>query len=289
MYSLRHPYPDECPAIVRFIFECQASPASRCLHLDWTEAGIDRDVQDLNQPFEEAFRLVCAGETVIGVLGCDLDIEAGRGWLHGPFALDQDWDEVVGLLFAELWNRLPTQITRVSNYLECAFARGLAFHERFGFVPKGLSHIYKAEYRSATPVAAVRPFLPSDAEALCALHARAFPQSWLSGPQMIAKLADDNAVLIAWHEGHRAGYIRLSRHVSLSEGSVDFVAVEPGWRGKGLGRQLLLAGLHWIFVQQHLRTALLNVSDSNTNARQLYESAGFELFQSGVALDWWKK
>lgn len=288
MYTLRPPRSDEQELVVDFIFGLQARPESRCLHLDSSREGIRHDLQDLSQAFTEAFRLVFADTELVGLLGCDLDLAAGRGWLHGPFARARDWEQIVGLLFADLWKHLPSEIHRVSNYLELAFTRGLTFHQQSGFVPKGLSHIYRARRQAITAPAGIQPFKPSDAESLCQLHALAFHQSWLSGPEMIARIDSRQAVLIAWEQGQRVGYIRLSRHISLREGQIDFVAVEPGWRGKGIGRRLLQAGLHWIFSLQDLESAYLNVSDSNTNARQLYESAGFSLFQSGLALDWWK-
>ena len=288
LYTIRPPRPDELDRLVDFSLPLQARPETRCLHMDWTAAGIRADVQDLDVPFESAFRFALAGDKLVGLLGADLDLGSGRGWLHGPFARDTDWEAIVGQLFAELWQRLPAEIGRVSNYLELAFVRGLDFHARFGFVQKGVSHIYRAARRATAPVAGVGPFAPADTEALCRLHAQAFPQTWISGPEMIAAIDPDHPLLIARHEGQAAGYIRLNRHVSLSEGSVDFVAVEPGCRGQGIGRRLLEAGLDWIFATRGLETALLNVSDSNANARQLYESAGFTLFQSGAALDWWR-
>lgn len=289
MYTIRKPRFDELDVLVDFITAAQARPDSRCLHLDWTPEGIRADVQDLDEPFQEAFRFACEGETIVGVLGGDIDVGAGRAWLHGPFARDRDWDLIVEMLCDDLWQRLPASVGRVSNYIELANARALDQHARRGFVRKGLSHIYRADGPPAQPEvrAGIRPFALSDADRICELHAAAFPQTWISGPEMISKIDATHPLLIASANGEAAGYLRLSRHASLPEASVDFVAVAESQRGKGLGRQLLLAALDWIFREQGLSTAFLNVSDDNVNAKQLYESAGFRLFQSGVALDWW--
>lgn len=287
-YTIRQPHSHELQRLVDFIAASQAQPETRCLHVDWTPEGILADVQDLNQPFTEAFRLACEGDTLVGVLGCDLDLNSGRGWLHGPFAREDDWERIVSELFSDRLHRLPAEIGRLSNYLELSFARGLDFHARLGFVRKGISHIYRAERQSVSRPPEVTVFEAGDADGLLQLHERAFPQTWISGADMIAKLDKSHPVLVARREGQLAGYIRLSQHVSLPEGTVDFVAVNPDFRGAGLGRALLLAGLDWIFNQRGLETAFLNVSDDNANARKLYESAGFNLFQSGVALDWWR-
>ncbi len=291
-YTLRPVEADELQQLVDFIVPLQADPKSRCLHVDWTAEGILADVQDLNQPFTEAFCVLVAGDTWLGVLGCDQDLEAGRGWLHGPFIAavvsNSDWQQLAGALFDDLFSRLPASINRLSNYLELSFERGLTQHADQGFVPKGISHIYRADYQAVSSQIAIRTITHADQAVLAALHDQAFPQSWLSPAELSSTLDETHQVLVAEHQGQPAGYIRLSQHVSLSEGTVDYVAVDPNYRGLGLGRQLLLAGLDWIFNQRNLQTAFLNVSDDNANARNLYKSAGFSLYQSGVALDWWR-
>lgn len=291
-YTIRPIEADELQQLVNFIVPLQADPQSRCLHVDWTAEGILADVQDLNQPFTEAFRVLLEGDTWLGILGCDQDLEAGRSWLHGPFidpaVSDSDWQQLAGALFVDLFDRLPASINRLSNYLELNFERGLTQHADQGFVPKGISHIYRADHQAVHSQAAIRAITPDDHAVLAALHDRAFPQSWLSPAELSSTLDETHQVLVAEHQGQPAGYIRLSQHISLLEGTVDYVAVDSAYRGLGLGRQLLLAGLDWIFNQRNLQTAFLNVSDDNANARKLYESAGFSLYQSGVALDWWR-
>jgi mycothiol synthase len=63
---------------------------------------------------------------------------------------------------------------------------------------------------------------------------------------------------------------RLRRH----DGWVALMATRPAYRGKGLGRALLLAGLEQLKAQG-VERALLGTQSKNTSARQLYESAGF--------------
>jgi ribosomal protein S18 acetylase RimI-like enzyme len=287
-YQLRPPESQDLEQVLGLIAICQADPASRCLHVDQSPAGILADMQDLDQPWEDAFRLVWAGSELVGVLGSDLDLEAGRAWLHGPFSRSDDWQKIFGLLFEDLWTRLPVGISRVSNYLEQSFVRGLNFHSDWGFVAKGVSHILQATPQSTHRPHEIQPFLPSDTEMLCQLHALAFPASWLSGPAMIAQADETHPILIAWLNGQRVGYIRLSQHIELPEGQIDFLAVEPAWRGQGLGKKLLQAGLDWVFTQRKLKQAFLNVSATNTAALALYLNLGFALSQSGVALDWWR-
>jgi mycothiol synthase len=61
------------------------------------------------------------------------------------------------------------------------------------------------------------------------------------------------------------------------EGWIDILGTIRDWRGKGLGRSLLLHGLHSL-KSAGLDTALLGVdSTSPTGANRLYESAGFRV------------
>lgn len=294
-YTLR--VPDDLDALVALIAACQQDPAQRCLHCDQTPAGLRAEILALDPPWQAAFLGVYSGadsgadsgSELLAVLGCDCDFEMGRGWLHGPFAQDKDWQNLFQQLFDGWEQRLPATITRLSNYLDQANQRGLDFHLQRGFQAKGLFYVVEAKAQPIQRPASVRPFLPSDAEMLCQLHTLAFPAAWLSGPAMITQRDETHAVLIAWEQGQRVGYIRLSQHLELPEGEIEYLAVDPAWRGRGIGRKLLLAGLDWIFAERGLPTAVLNVSADNAKALELYLSVGFEVKERAIALDLWRK
>jgi mycothiol synthase len=63
------------------------------------------------------------------------------------------------------------------------------------------------------------------------------------------------------------------------------LGVDPDYRGRGLGRQLLLAGLSYL-RNKSLRVAVLTVDSENKAARALYKSVGFELWKSSL---WYEK
>jgi [ribosomal protein S18]-alanine N-acetyltransferase len=62
--------------------------------------------------------------------------------------------------------------------------------------------------------------------------------------------------------------------VMVDEAHVTTFAVDPGWRRRGVGEQLLLALLD-IAVARRAREATLEVRLSNVPARRLYEKYGF--------------
>jgi mycothiol synthase len=63
----------------------------------------------------------------------------------------------------------------------------------------------------------------------------------------------------------------------VHEGWIELLGTVRGWRRKGLGRSLLLHGLHSL-RSAGMDTALLGVdSESPTGANKLYESVGFRI------------
>ncbi|NLG54915.1 MAG: mycothiol synthase [Rhodococcus sp.] len=65
-------------------------------------------------------------------------------------------------------------------------------------------------------------------------------------------------------------------------GEVYVVAVSPAAQGRGLGRVLTLAGLHYL-QQRDLRTVLLYVEGDNEAALRTYERLGFTRFHTDIA------
>lgn len=68
-----------------------------------------------------------------------------------------------------------------------------------------------------------------------------------------------------------------NRRRGVREGWIDLLGTTRAWRRKGLGKALLLHGLHCL-KSAGMDTALLGVdSESLTGANRLYESAGFRI------------
>jgi mycothiol synthase len=63
------------------------------------------------------------------------------------------------------------------------------------------------------------------------------------------------------------------------------IGVDPAYRGKGIGRELMMAGLARL-ENRGLKVAELTVDSENKTARALYESLGFKLQSSTL---WYEK
>lgn len=89
--------------------------------------------------------------------------------------------------------------------------------------------------------------------------------------------------LVAWDDAAVAGFCHgriddeLNALTGQRTGMIRYVGVTPGWRKRGLGKALTLAGL-WALRDAGMERAVLGVDAENvTGARQLYERYGFEV------------
>jgi ribosomal protein S18 acetylase RimI-like enzyme len=82
-------------------------------------------------------------------------------------------------------------------------------------------------------------------------------------------------------DGAVVGYAIVGR--AARRGYVQRLAVAPEVQGSGLGRALLIDGLRWLGRRGAAR-AVVNTQVDNDRARRLYESLGFRMAPSGLAV-----
>jgi mycothiol synthase len=140
----------------------------------------------------------------------------------------------------------------------------------------------------------VRSFRPGrDDEAWLAVNNRAFAwhpdQSGWTRSTLAAKVAepwfDPDGFLLHEVDGELAAFCWTKVHTDTSPrlGEIFVIAVDPAFHGRGLGRELTLAGLDWL-AARGLRTAMLYVEADNMPARTMYEDLGFTIHH---AKRWW--
>ncbi len=86
---------------------------------------------------------------------------------------------------------------------------------------------------------------------------------------------DAEGFRLAWTEDRVAGFCWTKRH-SPEVGEIYVVAVDPEYRGRGLGRAIVIEGMHFLH-SAGAATCILYVDTSNPSALELYESLGFQL------------
>lgn len=119
----------------------------------------------------------------------------------------------------------------------------------------------------------IRPLDPADLPAVARLEQASFSDAWTLAMLEEAFVARGSVALAAAsQDGRLVGYL-MGRTVA-DEGEILSIAVDPGLRRAGIGRQLLAAGLERL-AAAGAQTAWLEVRSSNLAARMMYLDSGF--------------
>ena len=108
---------------------------------------------------------------------------------------------------------------------------------------------------------------------IAALERVCFSDPW-SEKSILSELENPlSCWLVAMDGEHLAGYV--GSQTVLGETDMMNLAVDPDYRRKGLGKELILSLIEAL-RQRESRCLTLEVRDSNAPARALYEGLGFQ-------------
>ena len=196
---------------------------------------------------------------------------------------------VAPALFDALVAGLSRSVRRVEAFLHAENRAGLRFLQARGGSPGTLTHIYVAPRGSWTPDTfgseSFPPLRPAHEVGFARLHAETFPAAGSTPAEELLAGQDEEHAIFAATDGLRVlGYICASVNHAPHEGFIEYLAVRPMARGRGIGARLVRTALRWVFEERGLPQAALCVSEWRGNARRLYEAAGFRLIASGIAV-----
>ena len=288
--TIRPAVSDDLRALSGFVARLNAVAASQSLHCAAdTPAAVRaalREEGTFPNGWEQAFVVAEAGE-IVAAAGCQLDPERTRGWLWGPWMeAGFSWQGVAPALLDALLARLPRSVRRVEAFLHAENRAGLRFLQTHGGSLGALTHLYVAPRAGWVPRSESLPLLrPAHEVGFARLHAETFPAAGSAPAEEILAGRDDEHAIFAAADGLRLlGYVCVSVNHAPHEGFVEYLAVRPAARGRGLGTRLVQTALQWAFEERRLPQAALCVSEWRGNARRLYEAAGFRRTARGVAV-----
>ena len=295
-FSPRSARPDDLRPLAEFVARLNASPENQCLFCaPASPLGVRSALGDPGYfpgGWEHAFVLAAAppATEIVGVLGCQVAAHDPTGFLWGPGLenVPEAWSKLAPALLTRLDGLLTRRITRLEAFLHADNAAGLRFLTGQGFTLGPLTHLYlaaRAHWLSALPSEyppLCEPLRPAHEVAFARLHAETFPAHGTTPAAALLEGRGEERAIFAATDGLRLlGSVVVSVNHAPREGFVEYLAVKPTARGRGLGRRLLRTAVHWTFELQRLPQLALTVSDWRGGARRLYEGSGFVLHASG--------
>ncbi|MDA0769516.1 MAG: hypothetical protein BZY79_03815 [SAR202 cluster bacterium Casp-Chloro-G4] len=132
----------------------------------------------------------------------------------------------------------------------------------------------------------IRPFeIGKDEETLTQLQNVAFGENWGFSPNTVDQISarvrldrmTPDGILFITDNGQPAAYnwTMISASESKATGFISMTGVHPDYRGKGLGRAIVAAGMQYLKAQG-VDSIELEVDSENTPARELYLKLGFK-------------
>lgn len=291
--------PVERSAALAFIIACQQDPATGTAFLGEDPAGIEAELEGLDQPWLPGLRVVEQDGTVIAACTVDWDPEPSMAWVHGPWGASEQVARHGAALVAAVCDAVPAGIERfemcghVANGAMAALATDLgwtATEVNYAMVvpahtaarwTEPAAQTDQAEQHArpdagaAPPVrlrepVRIRPAEPADVGLLEPLHTAEFGEAYATAAQLLSRhhtvVAEDatGAVL-----GYAAGSLQDD-----GQAYVDFTAVVPGARRHGLGRRLVIGLAERLLAAGDPEMLHLTVRESRAAAHALYLSLG---------------
>ncbi|QFT88117.1 ribosomal-protein-alanine N-acetyltransferase [Bacillus sp. THAF10] len=231
---------------------------------------------ELEVPYEQSFLLAYDKDTLIGVIGFDADLQQHSAEILGPFVAEPHSDFASELYF-ELEKYLPEQIHAVSLFPDRSNTTVTALAEKASFSKKSEQAILTKQ-KSESTVSYCLEELPSYLHTeFTRLHDLAFPHTYYSGEEIIQRINENRKVFVVEENKKLAGYIYVEIEPNFGEASIEFFAVDAIHQGKGIGAQLLLGAVNWIFSFDSILSLQLCVEATNEKALRIYERVGFHV------------
>lgn len=137
-------------------------------------------------------------------------------------------------------------------------------------------------------------FVPGDEECLCTLQNLAFAGSWGFRPNTVEDIrhlmnticCHPEGILLISEGQQKVGYCwTMDDPAEKQKGYIRMMGVDPEYRGLGLGRAILVAGIEYL-RKRGMTEIELSVDSKNSSAKRLYQSAGFK--RKGTTL-WYQR
>lgn len=239
------------------------------------ENALIEDLTDM--PFTETFVLTYNKGKLIGIMGFDYDASRAVAEIWGPF-VEADYCNTLNDAWRFLKNLFPKTLLRADFFPNAKHSVALDWLKNLNteFISEQLTLSIDKKAVEALENSDVSSLSPVYEKPMTLLHDFAFPNTYYSGNEILERLNERQRVFIHTIEDKLSGYIYVEANPEFGEGSIEFFAVDPIFRGQGIGEKLIIHALKFIFSFAGTQSVQLCVSASNPTAIHLYEKVGFK-------------
>jgi ribosomal protein S18 acetylase RimI-like enzyme len=268
----------ELEAVAALVAAQQRDPARHIGYLASTEHSVAEQLTHLEPAGLAGVAVAVEDRDVLGMLAAEWDTDPPRVWWHGPVvAPGRDWQAIAAALDTAARRLLPTTVLEEEYAPDARHAELAAFAAAHGFVEEEGSVVLRRPLpgEPVHPLASevtLRPFAEPDRGAVAALHETCFPGTHTPGARLDE--GRDRLVWVAASDGQLVGYVAAERQED-GDGYLDYLAVVPAHRGRGLGRVLVTTACDLLHTELGCQEAHLTVRASNAAARAVYAGCGF--------------
>lgn len=239
---------------------------------------------------------------IVGYLDITSEARIGRAILECLVLPEHRQQGVCRKLYSQAVPRmkaLGAKVAHVNIHEDNNLARsvleqmGFSFVRRFHELEVNLDIISDSRLSISSTI---RPLQAGEEALLTEIQNRSFNGYWGYNPNTVEEIryAISTAshtlegICLALDKDRPFGYfwVRIEHDKQgKRRGRVSMLGTDPDHRGKGIGRELLLAGLSYL-KSRRLRVAQLTVDSENLVAESLYRSVGFKKVDSSL---WYEK
>jgi len=302
-YIIRNFRPEDFAGYVQLNVEAEElDPTGRCTSAQVLSEALGRPN---HVPGQDLFVVEAAGK-VVGYIDVRPELGIGRAVLDCLVHPEQRRKGLGTDLFHRASRRareLGARVAHVPVLEDNVAAKGLLAKLGFGFVrrflelKRELSEVHLSETEQGALLS--RHLQAGEEDKLTQIQNRSFAGTWGYNPtdvedvvyrlNMIGSSPED--VILIFAADRPVGYCwtlvdpEASAAAGTNVGRIYMLGVDPDYRGSGIGKQALLAGLAHL-KSKGIEVAELTVDSQNPAACALYESGGFKISSTSA---WYEK